>query len=81
MLPRANQKKNPSRPRTERPRKSRTRCPICDVKVVSDDIKKDNLFPFCSPRCKNIDLKRWFNGDYCISRDITPEDLENSEEE
>jgi uncharacterized protein len=26
--------------------------------------------PFCSPRCKDIDLGRWFDGDYVISRPL-----------
>lgn len=81
MSPNPKQKKNPSRPPTERPQKFRGRCPICDAKVVSADIRKDRLFPFCSPRCKYTDLKRWFDGDYCISREITPDDLAEIEEE
>lgn len=24
-------------------------------------------FPFCSTRCKNIDLNRWLNGSYAIA--------------
>ena len=26
--------------------------------------------PFCSPRCKDIDLGRWFGEDYVISRPL-----------
>lgn len=81
MSPNPKQKKNPTRPPTERPQNSSARCPICDAKVVSEGIKNDKLFPFCSSRCKYADLKRWFDGDYCISREITPDDLDETEEE
>jgi endogenous inhibitor of DNA gyrase (YacG/DUF329 family) len=44
------------------------RCPICR-KPVSDDPPADgakNYFPFCSERCKLIDLGRWLEGRYQI---------------
>jgi endogenous inhibitor of DNA gyrase (YacG/DUF329 family) len=44
------------------------RCPICK-KPVSDDPPADgakNYFPFCSERCKLIDLGRWLEGRYQI---------------
>lgn len=31
-------------------------------------------FPFCSERCRLLDLNRWFKGDYSLSRPITEED-------
>lgn len=48
-------------------------CPICDEKT-------DPAFrPFCSRRCADIDLSRWFNGSYAVpSRD--PEDIEAAAE-
>lgn len=30
-------------------------------------------FPFCSARCKDIDLNRWFSGSYVISRPVEDE--------
>ena len=44
------------------------RCPICK-KPVSDDPPADgakSYFPFCSERCKLIDLGRWLEGRYQI---------------
>ena len=44
------------------------RCPICK-KPVSDDPPANgakNYFPFCSERCKLIDLGRWLEGRYQI---------------
>lgn len=35
-------------------------CPICGRKP---DAKTR---PFCSPRCADVDLGRWFNGSYAI---------------
>jgi endogenous inhibitor of DNA gyrase (YacG/DUF329 family) len=32
--------------------------------------------PFCSPRCKSIDLGSWLDGRYRISRQIEEEDLD-----
>jgi endogenous inhibitor of DNA gyrase (YacG/DUF329 family) len=39
-------------------------------------------FPFCSERCRLIDLGKWASGGYVISTPITdPEQLENIAEE
>jgi endogenous inhibitor of DNA gyrase (YacG/DUF329 family) len=38
------------------------RCPICRQAV--DTANED--FPFCSPRCRTIDLGRWASGAYVI---------------
>ena len=50
------------------------RCPICK-KPVSDDPPADgakNYFPFCSERCKLIDLGRWLEGRYQIPVEDDP---------
>lgn len=54
-------------------RKSFT-CSICE-KQVSYEGSLPALYPFCSERCKLIDLHRWFTGQYRIDRDLTPDDL------
>lgn len=39
-------------------------------------------FPFCSDRCRTIDLGKWASGKYVISTAINdPEELENIAEE
>ena len=65
-----------------RKRAVKVRCPICkkEVKSASQD------FPFCSDRCRTIDLGKWASGGYVISspvtdaeesiQDIDPEDQE-----
>ncbi|MFT3772289.1 MAG: DNA gyrase inhibitor YacG [Minicystis sp.] len=50
-------------------------CPICG-KPLSPSAAADSLvFPFCSPRCKQIDLYRWTEGKYAITEPLTPEDF------
>jgi endogenous inhibitor of DNA gyrase (YacG/DUF329 family) len=49
------------------------RCPTCRTLVL----EKSNDFPFCSDRCRRIDLGKWASGDYRISSPILdPEVLE-----
>lgn len=45
------------------------KCPICHktIKPASQEINKDqNFYPFCSERCKLIDLGAWLDADYKI---------------
>jgi endogenous inhibitor of DNA gyrase (YacG/DUF329 family) len=50
------------------------RCPTCRKLVLAGD----ENFPFCSDRCRLIDLGKWASGGYMISTPITdPETLEN----
>jgi len=52
------------------------KCPICGKKVKFDDKQKlPPNFPFCSKRCKLIDLGKWLNEEYTISDPITEETL------
>jgi len=54
------------------------RCPICkkEVAVGSPD------FPFCSDRCRLIDLGNWASGKYVISTPLRPgEVLEKPDDE
>ena len=54
------------------------RCPTCRTLVV----RSNENFPFCSDRCRLIDLGKWASGGYVISTPITdPEQLENIVEE
>jgi hypothetical protein len=48
------------------------RCPICRKPVREDDA----TFPFCSGRCRTIDLAKWASDDYRISRPIEHGDLD-----
>ncbi len=46
-------------------------CPICKKPV---DIIDANV-PFCSDRCRTIDLGKWASGEYRISSPILDPDL------
>ena len=42
-------------------------CPIC-----RKEVKKENPeFPFCSERCRIIDLGNWASGKYVVSTPLT----------
>ncbi|PYX51291.1 MAG: DNA gyrase inhibitor YacG [Acidobacteria bacterium] len=68
------------------PRKSslKLRCPICKKSVKSNGPD----LPFCSDRCRTVDLGKWASGGYVISsptadnedpiRETKPEDDEGS---
>jgi endogenous inhibitor of DNA gyrase (YacG/DUF329 family) len=43
------------------------KCPICKKPVRSTDPE----FPFCSERCRTIDLGKWASGQYVISSPVT----------
>jgi uncharacterized protein len=43
------------------------RCPTCKKPVKSKDVE----FPFCSERCRRIDLGKWASGAYVISSPVT----------
>ena len=52
------------------------RCPTCRTIVSA----KDEQFPFCSDRCRTIDLGKWASGAYKVSTAINdPEILEQIE--
>lgn len=60
------------------PSNSVLRCPTCKTLVT----KEDEYFPFCSDRCRVIDLGKWASGEYRISSPILdPEVLEGLSEE
>jgi endogenous inhibitor of DNA gyrase (YacG/DUF329 family) len=44
----------------------RGRCPICGKRFETASIDAWPGFPFCSDRCKLIDLGRWLDGAYQI---------------
>jgi uncharacterized protein len=46
------------------------RCPTCRKLVV----EKDPEFPFCSERCRMIDLGKWASGGYVVSSPLDPDD-------
>jgi hypothetical protein len=47
------------------------RCPICKAET---DSQRDADFPFCSERCRLLDLGAWASEKYVISEAVMDED-------
>lgn len=56
------------------------RCPICkrEIKDAPDDFPTR---PFCSARCKTIDLGNWLSEAYRITRPLGPDDVDALDED
>ena len=46
--------------------KRRVPCPVCDQPVDLADAQASKFLPFCSERCRTIDLGRWYNEGYSV---------------
>ena len=53
------------------------RCPICKKAVPSDS----EFLPFCSDRCRIIDLGNWASEKYVISTPVDPQHLADTQDE
>ena len=60
-----------------RKRSIKLRCPICRKAVKNSDAE----FPFCSERCRSIDLGKWATGAYVIRAPLTDNDEESGDAE
>jgi hypothetical protein len=49
------------------------KCPVCKSQVAGTS-QNEAYFPFCSPRCRLIDLGKWLDGEYRIPVRTQPED-------
>jgi hypothetical protein len=61
-------------------------CPTCGKEVskpqkISDKpaAEASSFFPFCSKRCRLVDLNSWFDSGYVISRPVEQQNEENSD--
>ena len=50
----------------------RGKCPTCGKPFEVERIDDQPGFPFCSDRCKLIDLGRWIDGAYAIPEAPAP---------
>jgi len=50
---------------------SMPRCPTCRSLVRPRS--ENPAFPFCAPRCRAVDLGRWFTGNYCVPGEPAPD--------
>ena len=44
----------------------RARCPTCKQDVETDAVRRPKDYPFCSERCRLLDLSKWLRGEYSI---------------
>ena len=51
-------------------------CGLCGKVLEVAAAGTSKLFPFCSERCRNIDLYRWSEGKYAIIEPLDPEDYD-----
>lgn len=47
-------------------------CPICHQTIAGETARQSEFLPFCSERCRNVDLFRWFDGKYAIEEPLDP---------
>jgi endogenous inhibitor of DNA gyrase (YacG/DUF329 family) len=57
------------------------RCPICDQVMQGQTTAEWPQFPFCSPRCKTIDLGRWLGEGYRYTPERPPAETEEQSTE
>ena len=50
-------------------------CPICDSELSATAATESQYFPFCTERCRNVDLLRWSDGKYAIVEPLSQEQL------
>jgi hypothetical protein len=53
------------------------KCPICKKEATEDN----EFFPFCSERCKIVDLGNWASEKYVISTPVQAEESGESDQD
>lgn len=49
-------------------------CPICEKELAPGAGTESRWAPFCSERCRNVDLYRWSEGRYAIVEPLAAPD-------
>jgi endogenous inhibitor of DNA gyrase (YacG/DUF329 family) len=55
-------------------------CPICGRRMQSQLLSDWPQFPFCSQKCKTIDLGRWLSDSYTIPKEEPQEEEQEAEQ-
>lgn len=50
-------------------------CPVCEKTMSEDEFRANKYRPFCSERCRDIDLGRWLGESYRLPAEEPPDDL------
>ena len=69
-------KRKPKAQPRVKPNKIKLKCPICKKPVAS----AGEDFPFCSNRCRSIDLGKWASGQYVVSSPLVDTEDEFSDQ-
>jgi endogenous inhibitor of DNA gyrase (YacG/DUF329 family) len=48
-------------------------CPICGKRFEVESLAAHPAFPFCSERCRLVDLGRWLDGGYVVPGASAPD--------
>ena len=56
-------------------------CPTCGKSFSYGQLEPLPYFPFCSDRCKLIDLGQWFEGGYAIGSDAPSQETQDPEDQ
>ncbi|VTR92697.1 conserved domain protein : DNA gyrase inhibitor YacG OS=Cystobacter fuscus DSM 2262 GN=yacG PE=3 SV=1: DUF329 [Gemmata massiliana] len=56
---------------------NKVQCSICDA-VMPGSWQEYPDYPFCSSRCRKIDLGRWLDGKYRVPDPTPPDDASSS---
>ncbi len=54
-----------------------SRCPVCKKAFIQET---SPALPFCSARCRQIDLGRWLGEDYSLPVERSDEDREGNDD-
>ena len=54
-------------------------CPIC--KKPATPRAENPSFPFCSPRCRTVDLGKWLNEEYRVPVEEESDEVQENPEE
>lgn len=58
----------------------KVRCPICEQPMPGPTSDWPD-YPFCSPRCRLIDLGRWLGGEYRVPAEEVESDSSSTAED
>jgi len=60
--------------------KPATECPTCKARVVYQGRADSPFFPFCSERCKLLDLGKWLEEEHRISEPLAEQPDQGDDE-
>jgi endogenous inhibitor of DNA gyrase (YacG/DUF329 family) len=59
----------------------RVPCPLCGKVTVADESRPlSPSFPFCSERCRLVDLGKWYDEEYRVSKPAVPPGVDAADE-